>query len=294
MLRTLGIDQRTLISLLISQAFYFSIPAVALGLLMCYIFYIPVEFYVANFASVPLLAILPLSAVLLASILGIALPIFGMLIPIRRALSSTLRDALDIFHQVVYETSVSIQKLADIGLSMTEIAISISMIFIGILVYYVVPLSFIFNDLGIFFRILTIILLGMVFGQVLLGQVVHHPLEVFISRLIMRGSDMKLQHIVSRNLGAHLRRNRRAALMFSLCLAYIIFASAMFTLQANFLNAAISWIAGAQVVVSSPTFILGLPEIKLRSYLDTKINGRGIVSGYSFITPNLRNFFPMQ
>lgn len=288
MLRSLGMDKPTLIWLLVFQALYFSIPAILIGLLSCYILYIPIDYVLSQFATIPLEVNLPSTTIILVTLLGLILPILGTLVPIRRALTKTLRDALDILHIVVYETSVSMQKLQDIGLSLTESSVAFILIIVGFLVYYIVPLAFAYNNLALFFRVLTIILLGMVVGQVLVGQIIHHQLEKLASFLIIWGSDRKLRHLVVKNLASHLRRNRRAALMFSLCLAYVCFASTMFTLQANSLANTLSWLTGADISVVGTNWAKPLPEIDLRVMLDAKsvYNGSSppIVQSFTFLT----------
>ena len=80
-------------------------------------------------------------------------------VPIRRALSKTIRDALDIYHNIVFDTTLQIRKLENIGLSLTETIISVLLVVGGFLVYYLIPLSFIYGRLDLFFRIMTVILL---------------------------------------------------------------------------------------------------------------------------------------
>lgn len=72
--------------------------------------------------------------------MGILLPLFGMVLPTRRALGKGLRDALDVFHTSINETSVHVEKLEKLGLSATEVAVALVLIVIGFLVYYIVPL----------------------------------------------------------------------------------------------------------------------------------------------------------
>ena len=81
------------------------------------------------------------SAWLLGLFLGLFLPVFGMLVPIRRALSQTLRDALDVYHSVVNNTLVTVKRLQDIGVDPAETIIATVFVVVGFLVYYVIPLS---------------------------------------------------------------------------------------------------------------------------------------------------------
>jgi hypothetical protein len=93
-------------------------------------------------------------------LLGLILPLIGIVLPIRRALTKTLRDALDVYHKVVFESVVQVEKLKTLGFSVTEAIFSFLLVIMGFTVYYLIPLSFIFGNLAMFFRILTSILLG--------------------------------------------------------------------------------------------------------------------------------------
>ncbi|KAI9140455.1 FtsX-like permease family-domain-containing protein [Paraphysoderma sedebokerense] len=299
MLRSLGLKQGNLVTLLILQSLYFSIPAILLGLLFCFILYIPIEYVLSSFANIPMSLKLDPSAWTLGVIIGLVLPIVGMVIPIRRALTKTLRDALDVYHNVVFDTIVHIQRLEDIGLSLNETLLSVLLVAIGFLVYYMVPLSFIFNNLGLFFRILTIILLGMVLGQTLLGQVLQHGLELIALRLCVWGTDRKLRDVVAKNLSSHLKRNRKTALMFTLCLAYIIFAATMFRLQSDSLSQNIEWTYGADISVEGRGFQYPLPEDKLVNFLErvkmkeNQTSFDHIVQDYTFTTYALNSYYPV-
>ena len=152
------------------------------------------------------------SAVLLAFFVGLFVPLLSNFLPIKRALSRTLRDSLDIYHQVHTETQVRMVKLANLGLSPWQIALSIMMIgethwetqkgeclndgmqkrrttlmccdgfsvmcdcvrvVSGFMVYYMIPYSFTFDNMRLFLSILTIILLGMVMGFCLVATAVQ-------------------------------------------------------------------------------------------------------------------------
>ena len=49
----------------------------------------------------------------------------------------------------------------------------------------------------------------------------------------MRGSDAKLQDLVVKNMSSHREKTRKTALMFTSTLAFLVFAGAMFSLQAE-------------------------------------------------------------
>lgn len=176
------------------------------------------------------------------------MPVVGLVLPIRRALSRTLRDSLDMYHNVVHDSVVTVRRLSDLGFDFGESFIALLLVVIGVIVYYMVPLSFIFNELGMFFNIMTTILLGMVVGQTMVTQVFEHYLERGFVYLIMWGRDRILTNVVITNLSAHRPRNRKTAVMFTLCLGFVIFAAALFTLQSRSIPNNLEWAYGADIV----------------------------------------------
>ncbi|KAL7747024.1 hypothetical protein RI367_007637 [Sorochytrium milnesiophthora] len=305
MLRSLGMKQDSVIGLLIIQSLYFSVPGIILGLGVSILLYMPIEGALSSYANVPYNLQFSTSAWLLGLLLGLLLPVVGMVVPIRRALSKTLRDALDIYHNSTFDTVVTIQKLENIGINLNETIFALLLVGIGFLVYYVVPLAFTFNNLPLFFRVLTVILLGMVVGQTLLAQILQHALEFIALKLCVWGPDRKLSDVVAKNLGGHIQRNRKTALMFTLCLAYIIFAAAMFTLQTDSLSQTLEWSYGADLVVNGRGFLYPLPEQQLRDYFSTVMynasnaaamttSSVNIVEGYTFTTYPLNSYYPVN
>lgn len=199
---------------------------------------------------------------------------------------------------MVYDTQIKIQKLQDIGLSINQITVSLVLVIGGFLVYYLIPLSFIFNRLDFFFRIMTIVLLMMVLGQLFIGQMLQSILQraaVYLMTFVL--NDKKLTQIVCKNLAGHRRRNQKTALMFTLCVGYLIFAATMFSMQTRSLKQQIEWFYGADVVVTAPSFSLPLPETKLRDFMTTvlvnetnPISVYRIVDDYTFVTFGLDTF----
>jgi len=301
MLRTLGMPQRVLILLLIIQAFYFAAPGLFLGFLVCFLLYVPMDYIVSTYVIIAMDIVLHNSAVALGVVLGTILPILGMLLPIRRALSRTLRDALDVYHNVAYDSVVKIQRLENLGVSVTETMIAILLVVLGFIVFYLVPLSFLFNKITMFLNILTVILLGMVIGQVLLTQAFDFALEKLFVYLIMWGPDRKLIHIVTKNLAGHRNRNKKTAIMFTLCLGFVVFAATMFVLQAKSIPQNLQWAVGADVVVTAFQFNNPLPEDDYRTLLDSMLTSNNYTAGsrlaqhaividYTFVTFPLSSY----
>ena len=103
--------------------------------------------------------------------LGIIVPVVASVVPIRRALRSSLRDSLDLYHSSSQNTNVIVTRLEELGLAGWQTSIALLMIVTGFMVYYVVPLAFLFNSLPLFFGVLNLILMGMLIGLCLISQV---------------------------------------------------------------------------------------------------------------------------
>lgn len=84
------------------------------------------------------------SAVVLALCLGILIPLISVYLPIQRAMSKTLRDSLDLYHRVVNEISVQVQKLEKLGVSFAQSCNAVVLILMGVVCYYFAPAAFVY------------------------------------------------------------------------------------------------------------------------------------------------------
>ncbi|OUM64971.1 hypothetical protein PIROE2DRAFT_8115, partial [Piromyces sp. E2] len=276
MIRSLGLHHSSL---------FFSIPGIILGVFFCKIIYIPVDYIISQYAETSINVTITPSALILGIGIGFFIPVFGIVGLVKRALTKTLRDALDIYHHVVSETQVKIQKLEDIGMSLPEIAISIIMVVIGFGVYYGIPTAFVSQNYSLFFRFLTLLLLIMILGETLLGQVVNNILEKLCVSLVIWGSNKKLKIVVRKNLENHFSRNSKTSVMFSLCLAYIIFAAALFSLMGGSLTRQIEWTTGADIAISANEISYPLPEEQIRNIIEQNLlTDEDLIEEYSFVT----------
>lgn len=186
MLRALGLPHNTLSAVLCIQTAAFSIPGILLGLIIASVLHIVVVVGVAAFASVDtLVLVMPTSAWIYGIVLGIVIPAVANIVPIRRALTNTLRDALDLYHSSTQDVIVKVQNLAKLGLSPTQVcflgirvsakrslrmlplqlAVAILLVVIGFVTYYLVPLAFVLRDFALFLGVLNGILLAMLLGS---------------------------------------------------------------------------------------------------------------------------------
>jgi hypothetical protein len=293
MLRSLGLKKNSLVGLLLMQAALFSLPGVVLGLLVSVILYTPIEFVLSQIAGMPMSIHFEISVWILGIGLGLFLPFFGTFYPLRKALEQNLRDSLDFFHKPSLAIKVKLHNLQNMGVSLQETSVSIILVVLGFLVYYVVPLSFTYSDLALFFRVFTLILLLMLVGQVMFSGAFQGLLELimlYIITFMLR--EPIYREIVTKNLAAHQHRNQKTALMFTLCLSYVIFAAMMFQLQGNNFSQTLEWSIGADLVITSTAFKTPLPEVPLINLFSK--NYSSVITGYTFTTFPLSSFPPVR
>lgn len=94
-LRMVGSTRTGIISLLMIQAFSYALPAWVIGLSAAQGVFIYVVQYFKVSTGVPVSTRLVLSAIIVATALGILVPAISAVLPIRKALGFNLRDSLD-------------------------------------------------------------------------------------------------------------------------------------------------------------------------------------------------------
>eukprot|EP01091_Cochliopodium_minus_P014119 TRINITY_DN4729_c1_g3_i1.p1 TRINITY_DN4729_c1_g3~~TRINITY_DN4729_c1_g3_i1.p1 ORF type:complete len:1147 (+),score=296.15 TRINITY_DN4729_c1_g3_i1:490-3441(+) len=286
MLRALGFQRNSLISLLVIQALFFTIPGISLGLLCAWLANVPVTIILNGKTNSTLGYSLSPSAILLSTFIGLVLPIVSNIAPIKNALSRTLRDSLDVYHTTP-GTSVKMIKLENLGLSPWQIVLSLLTIIAGFMVYYVVPYSFTFNNLPLFLSILTIILLGMVMGLCMISTTLQPYFERVVLQLIVWGKDRALLNLIRKSLSGHRIRNRKTALMFTVSLGFIVFAGTSFRLQANSIQDALKANLGTDIYIAATAgFDKRLDEPGLRDLLNMELakGKKSLVKSFNFAT----------
>ena len=106
MLRCLGFKNSSLVVLLLMQALLYSIPATMIGFLLLEIFTSASQIWLYHFAEISLTVSFKSSTYWLGFATGIGVPLLSNILPIRKALGTTLRDALDRSRASVNEQEV--------------------------------------------------------------------------------------------------------------------------------------------------------------------------------------------
>ena len=288
MLRALGMPYLTLTQLLYSQALTYAVCGITIGMSIAGICHIPVAAYFASFSGLIIDFRLPDHAIIFGVSIGIIMPLLANYAPVRRALSNTLRDALDMYRKSANEINVKLQKLAEMGLSPGLFAFALMLFLIGITTFYFLPLSFIFGQIGLFLGILNGILLGILLGLSLLSQMVQPVIEQLVLKVVFATCcskrDQCLQPIIRKNLFGHRSRNRKVSYVLTIAVAFLIFAGALFSLQTRVIGISVSQLLGADISMTSfrtgaekdengRPKLVGLPEEDLNLVLNQTGNG---------------------
>lgn len=106
MLRALGLRQNSLIYMISIQSLVFSIPGLLIALTISMIMNIIVGYGIHTFSLAEVSYALSWMPATLGVMLGLGMPFLSNIMPIKKALSKSIRDALDIFHNAVNDISV--------------------------------------------------------------------------------------------------------------------------------------------------------------------------------------------
>lgn len=231
MLRALGFNTDNVVTTIFLQALIFAVPGVCLGLAMAAILNAGLRqvmfYFTHNYMGYHLSA----SSVGIGILVGFVVPLCANYFPIRHALGKNLRKSLDINHRSAGELTVTITKLSDMGMSLSQLIIAILLIFLGIICYYIAPVSFLFGDLAMFFHVMNLLLIMMIMGMTFMSMLVQPYFEWMIAYCMVSwpySKDYALFGVLEKNLTAHHARNIKTAMMFAVVMAFLIFAGTIF------------------------------------------------------------------
>lgn len=288
MLRALGLKSKSLIVLLLIEGLIYAIPGMSLGLIFSFIFNATVSQIIYDTALEAGSYQLHFSAVIMGFMLGIIMPLISNSLPIYRALSKTLKDSLDLFHRTIDEISVKTLKLEKLGISFSQFFNSVTLIVMGITTYYFAPMAFVKQDIKLFLAIMNIVLVFLILGFTIFVNLFQNAFQRLLVRLfvLVCYKDRFLAPIILKNMSAHNRRNSKTALMFCICLAFLIFAGAGFNQQTNVIENTLKLQIGSDMTAEvAPDEGVGLDESKLRGFLENYMKQYpNNLASYTFIT----------
>lgn len=168
--------------------------------------------------------------VVLGLVTGIAVPMISNIYPIKQALGTSLRNALDRFRQGVDEMSVEFVRMENAGTSPTQLSISFAIFAASVLTLYYIPASMLNSAVKDLFFYLNLLLVGCVLGFVFIGQAFALWLcKKFINLILaFAPEDRKLRPLIHKNLDAHSLKNLKANLLYSVTICFLVFQASNF------------------------------------------------------------------
>jgi hypothetical protein len=179
--------------------------------------------------------------------------------------------------------------MQNFGISLTQIIVSVLLLSFGILTYYSIPWAFINGQTGLFSFYINLLLLFLILGMIFTSQALVPTLENFFLDMMIffRPRDLKMKPIIKKNLESHAGRNQKTSLMFTVTLAFLVFAGANFKQIQFFLETiARSW-SGSDILVTKLAVtnfnLLALDEFKIKGFLiENNVERGGIIIDFSF------------
>ena len=290
MLRSLGFKKNNLTLLIIIQGFIFAIPGTILGLITAYIANNYVAFLFNWYTNLVMPYFLSTSNLIFGIIAGLSIPIVSSYFPIKKCLDDNLRETLAIFNKKIGDIVVSMIKLENLGVSPTTLIAAITLIIIGLLTYYVAPLSFLLLNSSLFLFIMIGILITMLLGLIILTQLLVPYLQKFILKIIMFLSfkDRNLHLIVIKNLEGHKRRDQQVSIMFMVALGFVIFAGCTLNLVVDFVETIAKSLIGGDFsiyITNQNGQNITFNEIAINNYLQSmKQNYPDLIQNYGYIS----------
>ncbi|EGG20920.1 DUF214 family protein [Cavenderia fasciculata] len=235
-MRMIGTTRNGIIQLMLCKAFSYSLPSWVFGLLFAQLFGVVVSKWFASITGVPIPPRLTTEGVLLATLLGMIIPIAASIFPIKNALGKNLHDSLDSKHSKTMAVQISIERSEDNSFSTSVAVIGLILAVFGFGIYYIFPLSLLSFNLTLLLNMFFLLLISMLLGLVLLALNVEHLLERLIVFAFLFWEKKAIPAIVRKNLVAHKLRNRKTAIMYAVSLAFIIFVNVSYSTQQASLN----------------------------------------------------------
>lgn len=293
MLRALGFNTSNVGVTIVIQAISFALPGLAVGFLMAFILNVIVRHVLYDITKNYDTYALSTGSIIIGVVIGTLIPLLSNVIPIQKALGKNLRASLDLYHRKAGELTIAIQKLKDYGLSMEQFVLAIMLVVLGILTYYVAPVSFLFQKIELFFLILNGLLLIMILGLTFLSMLLQPKLEELLLKLSMCicRRDRNLKAVISKNMESHSGRNLKTAIMFGICLSFLIFAGGTFKLLGELIVSQLEISVGSDlygVVVNPRSLPSFIDQGQITQFLLEQQQADGAVVNFTFASPSLK------
>jgi len=202
-MRMVGVSKRGNVASVLVNSLLFVIPAVISGFILC----VPVlalgfkfifkEQLTGAFKPFP-----STSSVLLSLTLGLLIPLLSSILPILRLLSQSLTDSLSFQRSRVKSTYVEILRKSRAHILPYVIFGLITTLY-GLGIYYMLPLSLLSFNLGLIMWVFVTILVGFLFGLILLAVNAQRLIETLILHVFLFWEHPAQKRLLKNNMKAH-------------------------------------------------------------------------------------------
>ena len=276
--RMIGFKKINVYATLILQGLSYSIPGVVFGLVASQIAFIFVGQYLNNLLQVTLTPRISSRGVLISFLLGFFIPIFASIIPVKKALSYNIHDALDQRQSTFKPIKISIERSKSYDVPVYQVFGGLIAVSVGFSVYYLLPVALINGDIVLMFDIFFIILVMMLIGLTILSinfeSIVQGMLLDMLFIIPFEKKSMK--QLINRNLLAHKNRNKKTTLIFAVALSFIIFLTVAGDIQLSNLDFTKRRKSGTVYSITTNSYFSngqasGIPNyLKLEAFLLTR------------------------
>lgn len=139
--RMIGFTRPGLVQLLVTQAVLLSIPAWAIGLLLGQIAIAIFVRQLQKSVDIPINPRLDGNAVMVASLVGLLLPLVAVFLPIRAALAKDIATALSNQYSKTVAVKFEISRDEHDRINASWIVVGVGLVAFGFSIYYLLPLS---------------------------------------------------------------------------------------------------------------------------------------------------------
>lgn len=192
------------------------------------------------------------SSIVMACVVGLALPVLASLLPVRKAMTSRPLDAFSWRTSRISAVVISKRKNDILGSPGLMIAASL-MTFYGIIIFNIFPKAIIKMDLKSLVYLFEVFIISILFGMVLFLTNFDLQTSVALKKALFFYERQSVRRISRLNLITHRRRNRRTFLMYSISVALVVYIETSLQLQLETVLTIMRFHTGATYRVSPRT-----------------------------------------
>ena len=292
-LRMIGMKRANLVELVLTQAFLYALPAWALGLAVSGVAWAGIRAAMESAILVELPATLDATAVGLATLVGIFMPVVASFFPIRQCLGMSLQDSLDTSRSATEAVTFKYERAEDTTFSVPALVLGTAMAVFGFCIYYLFPLALLSFNIALLFYIFFGVLLGMLFGLILLALNFERVVERVLTHAVFFWENYAVRSMVLMNLTAHRMRNRKTTLMYALSLGFIIWINVSWELQVQSVSFRARQKLGAEMMIQKGKASLGYHEV-LRIEEALRESSPHIVADWGYLTEGLQHLLEVK